>query len=83
MDIVLKQDVYQVKNGVASSIPELGLAAHGRSPELAEENLKRIVVCFLRPFEREGTLEDEIRILKEKGIKVVKNGSGLNVIITN
>jgi hypothetical protein len=83
MNIVLKQEEYQVKNGFASGIPELGLAAHGRSPELAGQNLKRIVLCFLKPFEREGTLEKEIRVLETKGIKVERNGSGLNVVLAS
>lgn len=83
MNIVLKHEEYQVKNGFASGIPALKLAAHGRSPELAEQNLKRIVLCFLKPFEREGTLENEIRVLETRGIKVERNDSGLNIIIAN
>ncbi len=67
MLVVLKQTIYPIKNGFAAHSPELRLTAHGYSPEVARENLERIALLFLKPFERQGTLKEEIRFL---GLKV-------------
>ena len=63
MQIVLKHNIYRVKNGYAAHSPELGLTAHGYSPEVARRNLERIGLLFFRPFERQGNLEKEIRLI--------------------
>jgi hypothetical protein len=66
MKIVLKPDVYQIKNGFAAYSQEIGLTAHGHSPEVAKLNLERTAVMFLRPFEREGKLSDMVKRLRLK-----------------
>jgi len=60
MLIVLKHRLNHVKNGFAASSPELGIAAHGHSPEAARDNLEHSALLFLRPFERQGTLREEL-----------------------
>lgn len=76
MHIVLKHNLYQVKNGVAAHSPELGLTAHGYSPEVAQRNLERTALLFFKPFERQGKLKEEIRLL---GIKIKDDGADLKV----
>ena len=61
MRITFKHDVNRVKNGFAARIPNLRLTAHGHSPELATRNLERTLLLYLRPFERQGTLSQELR----------------------
>jgi len=63
MQIVLKHNLYRVKNGYAAQSPELALTAHGYSPKVARQNLERVGLLFLKPFEREGNLKAEIRLL--------------------
>lgn len=63
MLIILKQEIYQIKNGFAAHSPELGLTAHGYSPEVARRNLERVGLLFLKPFERAGNLKGEIQLL--------------------
>ena len=60
---VIKHHLNRVKNGIAARSPELGLTAHGLTEELARRNLEHLVLPFLRPFERQGTLEEQIRTL--------------------
>ena len=60
MRVVLKHELNRVKNGYAARSPELGLTANGHSPEVARRNLERLVVLYLRPFERQGDLEREV-----------------------
>ena len=64
MQIVLKHEVYRIKNGYAAHSPELRVTAHGYSPEVARKNLERIGLLFLRPFERQGTLGEEVKSLQ-------------------
>jgi len=64
MKIVLNHEEYQIKNGFASSSREIGLTAHGYSLDVAKINLERTAVMFLKPFEREGNLDDMVKKLK-------------------
>ncbi len=81
MQIILKQKQYQIKNGYAMNSPELGLAAHGHSLESARCNLEKLVISMLKPFQRDGKLEEEIHILKRKGIQIKGDGSEIEVLI--
>lgn len=80
MQIVLKHSAYRIKNGYAAHSPELGLTAHGYSPEVARQNLERMGLLFLRPFERQGNLEEEIRLL---GLRFEGDGAELVVSIVD
>jgi hypothetical protein len=64
MKIILKHEIYSIKNGFAAHSPEIGLTAHGHSPEIAKKNLERTAVMFMQPFQREGTLRDVINRMK-------------------
>lgn len=79
MLIELKHTMYPVKNGFAAHSPELGLTAHGYSPQVAKENLERIALLFLRPFERQGSLKEEIHIL---GLEVGADEGELAIRVT-
>ena len=79
MQIVLKHNIYPIKNGFAAHSPELGLTAHGYSPEVARQNLERITLLFLKPFDRQGTLKEEIQLL---GVNSEGNGTKLAVVAT-
>lgn len=76
MLVILKQETYQIKNGFAVRSPELKLTAHGASLELAKRNLEKTIEHFLKPFERQGILNDKIQSL---GLRVEKNGANLVV----
>lgn len=76
MQVVLKHNIYRVKNGYAAHSPELGLTAHGYSPEVARRNLERTGLLFFRPFERQGKLEKEIQLL---GLRIEGDGEELVV----
>jgi len=76
MQIVLKHNVYRIKNGYAARSPELGLTAHGFSPEIAKRNLERMGLLFLRPFERKGNVREEIQLL---GLSIKHNEGELSV----
>lgn len=76
MLIILKHETYQIKNGYAAHSPELGLTAHGYSPEVARHNLERIAALFLKPFDRQGELTEKIKLLK---LKVEADEAGLSV----
>lgn len=58
--IMLKHELNRVKNGYTARSPELRLAAYGATPEMALRNLEHMANCFLRPFERQGALDQEI-----------------------
>lgn len=75
--IKLKQSTYQIKNGYAAHSPEIGLTAHGYSVEVAKRNLERIVLMFLRPFERDGRLHKELNLL---GLQVEDDGTDIKVV---
>jgi hypothetical protein len=64
MLVILKHSMYRVKNGYAAHSPELGLTAHGYSAELARQNLASAGEMFLRPFERDGRLQEAVEALK-------------------
>ncbi|MGD0780514.1 MAG: hypothetical protein ABR954_07050 [Dehalococcoidales bacterium] len=74
MLVILKHETYQVKNGYAARSSELRLVAHGATIELAQRNLEKTVEFFLKPFERQGILNDKIRSL---GLKVEPDGANL------
>lgn len=80
MHVVLKQQLKRVKNGYAARSPLLGLSAHGPTPELAARNLERLVSLYLRPFERQGTLGDEIQ---RAGLRAEGPEGELTVEVTN
>ena len=60
MKVVLKHEVNRVKNGYSARSPQLGLRAVGYSPETARLNLERMALLYLRPYEREGRLAEEV-----------------------
>jgi hypothetical protein len=60
MQVVLKRTVNHAKNGYLVRSPELRLTAYGSSVELASLNMERLALQFLRPFERSGSLADEL-----------------------
>jgi len=71
MLIKLNRELNPIKNGWRSRCPQLGLVAHGFSPEVADKNLERVVRLFLAPFQREGTLSAEVQGL---GLKTESTG---------
>jgi hypothetical protein len=77
MRVVIKHQLNRVKNGIAARSPELGFAAHGLTEELARRNLEHLTVLFLRPFEREGILREEVRKL---GLQIEESGTELTVV---
>ena len=78
MQIILKHNLYQVKNGFAAYSPELGLTAHGYSPEVARRNLERIALLFFKPFERQGKVAEEVKLL---GLQSKADGTELTVSV--
>ena len=78
MQIILKHKLYQIKNGFAAHSPELGLTAHGYSPEAAQHNLERIALLFLKPFERQGKIAEEVKLL---GLQSKADGTELTVSV--
>ena len=60
MKLVLKPSLNRIKNGFCASSPELRIAAHGFSPETARINLERTALLLLKPFERQGSLHEEL-----------------------
>lgn len=72
MRIVLKHETYQVRSGWAARSPEVGMAAHGRNEDMARSNLAYTVRLFLAPFQREGTLEQEVQRM---GLQVISDAS--------
>lgn len=61
MRVFVQQAVSPIKGGWAAH--GLGLAAHGRDPQIASANLERTLLRFFTPFERAGTLEREVGLL--------------------
>ena len=78
MDITLHRELKPIKNGWSSRSPELGLAAHGHSAEVADKNLQRAARLFLTPFQREGTLLDQVAAL---GLQVQGDQGCLDVTL--
>jgi hypothetical protein len=83
MRVILKPELYQIKNGFGASLPELHLAAHGDSEELAKQNFENLIYRFLRAFEHEGRLEEELWALESRGVKVERDGPSLTVTVEN
>lgn len=77
MRVVIKHQLNRVKNGIAARSPELGFVAHGLNEELARRNLEHLIVLFLRPFEREGVLQEEVRKL---GLQIEESEAELTVV---
>jgi len=77
MQIILKHDVNPIKNGFAAHGVKLGLVAHGHSPDVARRNLERVVLLYLRPFERQGTLKRELELM---GLQTEDDGAELTVV---
>ncbi len=80
MLVVLKHDVYRIKNGFAARSPQLGLTAHGASPDMARRNLERTVLLLLKPLERQGSLEKE---LHRSGLQVTEGTEELTVAVAD
>ena len=80
MLVILKQETYQVKNGYAARSAELRLVAHGATIELAQRNLEKTVEFFLKPFERQGILNDKIQSLR---LTAKPNGAHLAVQVAS
>ena len=78
MVLELYREQYQVKSGWASQCVPLGLTAHGPNPEVADKNLERSVRLFLAPFQRDGTLQDEIHAL---GLSSVDASDDVQIIL--
>jgi hypothetical protein len=72
MLIKLYREVNPIKNGWCARSPVLKLAAHGYSQEVADKNLERTVRLFLAPFQREGTLQEELHAV---GLELVEDGN--------
>jgi hypothetical protein len=75
--LVLKHDIKRIKNGFEARSPELRLAAHGHSADVARRNLERTALLLLSPFDRGGVLEEEVRRL---GLRAEEDGSELVVM---
>ena len=80
MSIVLKRFQKPIVNGWASGSPNLGLVAHGRTPELADENLKRTARLYLGPSERDGTLREKVAAL---GLVLTGEGDELQIEVVD
>ncbi len=78
MHVVLNHRVKQVKNGFAAEAIGVRVIAHGLSPEKARRNLERTVLSLFSPFDRDGTLQDE---LLAAGVQGEDDGEALTVTI--
>lgn len=78
MDVKLTRELKPIKNGWVSRSPTLHLAAHGRSEDVADQNLQRAARLFLTPFQRQGTLQAEATIL---GLHVTGDQGDLQVTL--
>ena len=57
MKVILKHDIYPVKNGYAAHSPEMRVTAHGHSPEIAKRIFKERRLCLCsHSGEREALL---------------------------
>lgn len=76
MRVELYRESEPTHNTWRSRCAKLGLAAHGRSPEVADRNLERLVRLYLSPFEREERLTEELSQLglssEEEGDDVIR-----------
>ena len=80
MRVVLKHEVNRIRNGFAARSPQLGLTAHGASPDIARRNLERTVLLLLKPLERQGCLEEELR---RSGLQVSDGTEELTIAIAD
>ena len=78
MNVVLNQSMKPIPAGFAAQGIELKVVAHGRTEEMARRNLERVTLSLLRPFERDGTLRDELRLA---GIEIENDGLALTVLV--
>jgi hypothetical protein len=89
VEVVVHRELNRIKGGWSAHVEELGLSAHGASPEIADLNLERTIRLFLAPFARAGTLRDELlgfgiqhdgiaegMTIRLDGIKVLPTPSG-------
>lgn len=79
MHLVLNHRVKQVKSGFAAEAVGVKAIAHGLSPERARRNLERTVLSLFSPFERDGTLHNELQLA---GVRGEDDGKGLSVTIS-
>lgn len=78
MTIALHRELKPIKAGWQSGSPLLRLTAHGHTQEEADRNLERGVRLFLRPFQRTGTLEQELDAL---GLKSEGDANDLQIVL--
>jgi len=60
MRVFVQRESSPIKSGWAARSPRLRLAGHGRTPQIADANLERVIGQFLAPFERNDTLTQEV-----------------------
>jgi hypothetical protein len=70
MHVVLKRELIPIKAGWSSKSTELGMTAHGYSPETADENLIHAVRLFFQPFYREGNLKEHVSALRLEQVNI-------------
>ena len=80
MRVVLKHHIKPIKSGFAAECSAPRLVAHGLTPEMARRNLERVALSLFAPFERDGTLEDEMRFA---GVAAEDDGGELSVEVTD
>jgi len=76
MEVIIKHELKRIKNGWSARATDLGLTSHGHSEELAQRNLERGVRLFLSPFERVGSLKEEL-----KRMKLTVLGDGEDIVV--
>ena len=76
MKIVLKHRITPIKNGYRAENEQLRGVAHGLYPEMARRNLQQVALHLFSPFERSGTLRDEIGLA---GLEANDDGYGRTV----
>lgn len=77
MRVILNHAIKPIKGGFCAESAGK-FVSHGRSPELARRALERTALAFLSPFERDGTLADELGLA---GLQVEDDGAGLSVAL--
>lgn len=68
----------EIKNGYSARVPALRSTYHGRTQQIAAENLKRGVRLFFSPAEREGRLTE---VLERLGVDFEDDGGPIQVRI--
>ena len=79
MQIIIKHETNLIKNGWSVRAPQLGIAAHGHSEEIARLNLERGIRLFLQPFLRNNTFQAEAAGM---GLAIRDNGNDDGLVVT-